>query len=133
MEWKHKLNTYGPEGLKESSTWKKYSQELKLSAIRECQSITYSLREIARKYEISDKTILRQWIKQYNEHREIKATTEEMYRSMTKGRPTTWEERIQIVLYCLENAKDFQTGCSDLWGFLPTGISMGTEIRRWRR
>ncbi|ARF67951.1 hypothetical protein B7C51_09110 [Paenibacillus larvae subsp. pulvifaciens] len=31
-----------------------------------------------------------------------------MYRSMTKGRPTTWEERIQIVLYCLENAKDFQ-------------------------
>jgi len=27
---------------------------------------------------------------------------------MTKGRPTTWEERIQIVLYCLENAKNFQ-------------------------
>lgn len=28
---------------------------------------------------------------------------------MTKGRSTTWEERIQIVMYCLENAKDYGT------------------------
>ncbi|MBL2086489.1 helix-turn-helix domain-containing protein, partial [Klebsiella pneumoniae] len=27
---------------------------------------------------------------------------------MTKTRITSWEERIQIVLYCLENNKNFQ-------------------------
>jgi transposase len=27
---------------------------------------------------------------------------------MTKGRSTTWEERIQVVLYCIENGKDYQ-------------------------
>ena len=27
---------------------------------------------------------------------------------MTKGRKTTWEERIEIVLYCLENDKNYQ-------------------------
>ena len=27
---------------------------------------------------------------------------------MTKGRKTTWKERIQIVLDCLENGKDYQ-------------------------
>ena len=27
---------------------------------------------------------------------------------MTKGRKTTWEERIQIVLDCLGNGKDYQ-------------------------
>ncbi|MFD1448989.1 helix-turn-helix domain-containing protein [Oceanobacillus profundus] len=27
---------------------------------------------------------------------------------MTKGRKTTWEERIEIAVYCLENEKDYQ-------------------------
>lgn len=103
-EWKYRLDKFGEKGLKESSSWKKYSKELKLSAIREYQSGLYSLREITKKYEISDTKILRGWIKKYNDHGDIRATPE---RSKTKARPTTWEERIQIVLYCLENAKNF--------------------------
>ncbi|MDE5053557.1 hypothetical protein NDK25_15085, partial [Niallia taxi] len=35
LEWKYKFDTFGLEGLKESSAWKKYSEELKLSAIKE--------------------------------------------------------------------------------------------------
>jgi transposase len=27
---------------------------------------------------------------------------------MTKGRSTTWEERIQVVLYCIENEKNYK-------------------------
>ena len=40
----------------------------------------------------------RKWIKKYNSHRELKDTGKGMSESMTKGRKTTWEERIQIVL-----------------------------------
>ncbi len=40
--------------LKESSTWKPYTKELKLSAVMDYLSGQYSLREVTRKYEISD-------------------------------------------------------------------------------
>ncbi|MFD2446704.1 helix-turn-helix domain-containing protein, partial [Bacillus sp. CGMCC 1.16607] len=108
MEWKHKFDKDGIDGLKESSSWKEYSKELKLSAIREYQSGEYSLREISRKYGISDKSTLRKWINKYNSHREIKETSKGRTSSMTKGRKTTWDERIQIVIDCLGNGKDYQ-------------------------
>jgi len=108
LEWKHKYEKYGLEGLNESSTWKKYSKELKLAAIRDCLSGQYSIREVARLYEISDASVLRDWIKKYNSHRDLKDTSQGRTSSMTKGRKTTWEERIQIVIDCLGNGKDYQ-------------------------
>jgi transposase-like protein len=109
FNWKYNFEEYGTEGLKESSTRKEYSKELKLSAIRDYQSGEYSFREVARKYGISSTSTLRKWINKYNNsHREIKATAKGMSQSMTKGRSTIWEERIQVVLYCIENGKDYQ-------------------------
>ncbi|WP_088088267.1 IS3 family transposase [Bacillus sp. OV166] len=108
LEWKHKFDKYGTDGLKESSTWKRYSKELKLSAIRDYLSGKYSLREITRRYEISDLSVLRQWINKYNSHSELKDTSHGRTNSMTKGRKTTLDERKQIVYYCLENDKDYQ-------------------------
>ncbi|WP_391557981.1 IS3 family transposase [Robertmurraya sp.] len=108
LVWKHKFDKFGLEGLKESSTWKKYSKELKLSAIKDYLSGDYSIREITRMYELSDASVLRGWIKKYNSHSELKDTAQGRTSSMTKGRKTTWEERIQIVLDCLGNGKDYQ-------------------------
>jgi len=108
MEWKHKYDKYGLEGLKESTTWKKYSKELKLAAIKDCLSGKYSIREVARMYDISDSSVLRKWIRKYNSHSEIKDTSQGRTSSMTKGRKTTWDERVQIVLDCLGNGKDYQ-------------------------
>ncbi|WP_110114978.1 IS3 family transposase [Bacillus sp. CGMCC 1.16541] len=112
VDWKHKYDRYGLEGLKESSTWKKYSKELKLAAIRDCLSGKYSIREVARLYEISDASVLRGWIRKYNSHSELKDTSQGRTSAMTKGRKTTWEERIQIVLDCLGNGKDYQEAAS---------------------
>jgi transposase-like protein len=108
LAWKHNFEKYGIGGLKRASTWKRYSKELKLSAIRDYLSGNYSLREVARKYEIPSDTTLRKWIKKYNSHREIKDTAKGMSLSMTKGRSTTWEDRIQVVLFCIKNGKDYQ-------------------------
>lgn len=108
MVWRRNFEKHGAEGLKKSSAWKKYSEELKLAAIRDYQSGEYSLREITRKYELSDKAVLKKWLKKYNSHREIKDTGKGMNHSMTKGRSTTLEERIQVVLYCIKNGKDYQ-------------------------
>ncbi|RCW62126.1 transposase-like protein [Saliterribacillus persicus] len=108
QEWRNKFDKFGTEGLQESSGWKTYTKEVKRSAVLDYLSGEYSLREITRKYEISDQSVLRLWINKYNSHRELKDTSKGRTSSMTKGRKTTWEERIQIVLDCLGNGKDYQ-------------------------
>lgn len=107
-DWVYKYEKYGVEGLKESSTWRKYSKELKLAAVRDYLSGEYSLREVSRKYELSSTSTLRRWINKYNSHRELRDTSNGRTDTMTKGRKTTLDERIQIALYCLENGKDYQ-------------------------
>jgi hypothetical protein len=42
----------------------------------------------------------------HTSHRELKDTSKGRTSSMTKGKTTTVGERIQIVLYCLENDKN---------------------------
>ncbi|ALC91698.1 transposase [Bacillus sp. FJAT-18017] len=108
-DWIYKYEKYGVEGLKESSTWKNYSKELKLAAVKDYLSGKSSMRDIARKYELSSTSVLRRWIKKYNSHRELKDTLKGRTDSMTKGRKTTWNERVQIVLECLGNGKDYQS------------------------
>ncbi|MBT2639439.1 IS3 family transposase [Bacillus sp. ISL-39] len=107
-EWVYKYEKYGVAGLKESPSWKVYSKELKQAAVQDVLSGNYSIREVTRKYEISSTSLLRKWIKKYNSHRELKDTSKGRTSTMTKGRNTTLNERKEIVLYCLENDKDYQ-------------------------
>ncbi|KAB2336749.1 IS3 family transposase [Cytobacillus depressus] len=106
--WQHKYETFGVDGLRESEKWKSYSKELKIAAVHDYISGEYSLREIIRKYDIASDSSLRKWIKEYNSHRELKDTGKGKSGSMTKGRNTTLNERIEIVLYCLEQNKNYQ-------------------------
>ena len=50
--------------------------------------------------------MLRKWIKKYNDHRELKET-KRVSNSMIKGRSTTLEERLEIVLYCVQHGKNY--------------------------
>lgn len=106
--WVYRYEKYGVEGLNETSTWKKYSKELKLAAVQDYLSSDYSYNEVSRKYEISSTSLLRKWIKKYNSHRELNDTSRGRTTTMTKGRNTTLNERKEIVFYCLENEKDYQ-------------------------
>lgn len=107
-EWIMEFEKHGSEGLKRSTSWKPYSKELKEAAVLDYLSGELSQYEIVRKYEISSRSVLRRWISKYNSHRDLKDTSKGRTNSMTKGRKTTWDERIQIVLDCLENGKDYQ-------------------------
>jgi len=105
--WLEKFEKNGINGLRDSNTWKPYSKGLKEAAIRDYLSGKYSKNEIVRKYEISSRSVLSRWIKKYNSHRELKDTGKGRIRFMTKGRKTSWEERVQIAIHCLENGKDY--------------------------
>src|SRR5699024_2768821 len=106
--WQEKYNKYGVNSLKEPRKKKKYSKDLKLSAIKDYESGKYSLRDVTRKYEISDTKVLRQWIKKYNGHSKSNGAMKGWTKTMTKGRKTDWRERINIVLDCLAKDKNYQ-------------------------
>lgn len=107
-DWRYKFSRYGAAGLIRKTSHKKYPNSLKRAAVEDFLSGQFSLREIARKYEISSRVVLRKWIQKYNDHREIGTSSKGMSHSMTKGRSTTLDERIAAVLYCLSNQKDYQ-------------------------
>jgi transposase len=107
-KWVKQFQKYGTEGLRSSSPWKSYSKELKVTAVRAYLSGQYSQTELISMYDISSTSVLKRWIKTYNSHKELKDTSMGRTSSMAKGRKTTQDERIRIVLDCLENGKDYQ-------------------------
>jgi transposase-like protein len=105
--WIERFEKDGISGLEDVKAWKSYSKELKLTAVRDYLSGEYSQYEIVRLYEISSRSVLQGWINKYNSHRDLKDTPEGRTSSMTKGRKTTWDERLTIVSYCLKNGKNY--------------------------
>ena len=87
---------------------RKYSAELKLTVVQEYLSGKGSLRELAKKHQIGDKSRIREWIQCYNGHKECKRPSVArgaLY--MTKAKKTTQQERAEIVAFCLEHGKDY--------------------------
>jgi len=107
-DWKRRYEVNGEDGLEEAFSWKRYSKELKLAAVNDYLSGKYSLSKVIQKYNISSTAVLRKWIKKYNSHRELNDTGKGLTHSMTSRRKTTFEERFQIVHYCLQHQKNYQ-------------------------
>ncbi|REJ11574.1 MAG: hypothetical protein C6W58_18040 [Bacillaceae bacterium] len=102
-QWINEFEEFGIEGLERSNSWKGFKE----AAVKDYLSGEFSQYEIVRTYGIS-RSVLQRWIKKYNSHRDLKDTSKGKTSSMTKGRKTTWNERIQIVLNCLGNGKDYK-------------------------
>ncbi|WP_051656565.1 helix-turn-helix domain-containing protein [Butyrivibrio sp. AE3004] len=83
--------------------YKKYSKELKEKAVLEYINGEGSLLSICQKYGIRAKSKLQNWIKKYNDHEELKASETGGVTIMTKGRKTTFDERVEIVQYCISH------------------------------
>lgn len=107
-EWRSRYKLYGVEGLACRAENKSYSVELKLQAVQDYLSGKYSQNEIIRKYRMASRTQLRNWIKKYNSHSGLRPYKNGGGAAMTKGRTTTWEERIDIVMYCLSQNRNYQ-------------------------
>ena len=87
---------------------KRYSPELKIAVVEAYLSGKGSMAELAKKYGLSDKSRVGDWLKSYNGHRKFKrhsAARGALY--MTKGKKTTQQERAEIVAFCLEHGRDY--------------------------
>ncbi|WP_238357610.1 helix-turn-helix domain-containing protein [Cohnella zeiphila] len=106
VKWCRRYKVYGYEGLEIRSHNRSYSAELKQQAVQDYLDGGLSQYEVIDKYKIASRTQLSNWIKKYNGHSSLKAYTGGST-AMTKGRTTTWQERIDIVLYCLAHKCDY--------------------------
>lgn len=113
--WVRNYQSMGIEGFK-GKRYVRYSQDVKEAAVKEYLSGTGSQNDICRKYKIRSRRQLQNWIKQYNGHKESKSSMgqrSDIY--MTKGRKTTYEERVEIVSYCIEHGNDY-LGTAEKYG-----------------
>ena len=86
---------------------KKYSKELKQQAVSDYLAGLGSQDDICKKYGIRSKGKLQIWIKKYNGHEELKSSGTGGNTIMTKGRKTTFEERVEIVQYCIAHGRNY--------------------------
>ena len=87
---------------------KKYSAELKLEAVQAYLNGEGSYEILRKRYGLLSSTQLKEWVKWYNGHKEIRerrGAGTEIY--MAKGRKTTQEECAEIVAFCIEHGKDY--------------------------
>ena len=88
-------------------SYKHYSAELKRKAVLDYLSGKGSQTDICKKYGIRSKSKLQKWIKKYNGHEELKSSGTGGSIIMTKGRKTTFEERVEIVQYCIAHNHNY--------------------------
>ena len=106
-DWRNLYLSDGPSALMVQFNNKTYSKELKLQAVQEYLDGKSSQRNIVKKYHLRSSRQLRNWIKVYTTHGEIKSRTSGGGSYMRKARSTTPEERLAIVLDCLANDKNY--------------------------
>lgn len=107
-EWCLKFEVFGECVFDDHFPQRQYTKEQKLLAVNDYLTGDYSLYELMMKHQISGRTILMKWVKKYTGHRELKDSGKGMSQTMTKGRKTTVEEKIQIAQECLMNGKNYQ-------------------------
>ncbi len=128
-EWVRKYNLHGREGLTTTHNNKLYPESLKLQAVEDYLSGGGSQSQICSKYKISRPSLLQKWIKKYNSHESFKSHNAQGERAMTKGRKTTYEERVEIVAFCITNNNNYQKAAEE---FQVSYQQVYTWVRKYK-
>lgn len=107
-DWIRKYNDGGLEELKESKTWKRYDNTLKQEAVLAVINKKMSIFKATMFFQISSTSVLRGWISRYTSGETLKSTSKgSVPKTMTKGRKTTYQERIEIAQYTIANELNY--------------------------
>ena len=96
-KWLAKYKAFGDSAFISTGHNPSYSVAFKREVINAYLLGEGSYREIAIKYQIPSEDTVRAWVLKYNGHEKLKASGTGGCQIMTKGRNTTFEERIEIV------------------------------------
>lgn len=106
-QWVAKYKALGNKAFIRSGHNTRYTKAFKEAVVKTYLNGEGSLEDIAIKFKIPTKSTVLQWILKYNSHEELKASKTGGDIIMTKGRITTYDERIEIVKYCIEHQNNY--------------------------
>ena len=84
-----------------------YSASFKKDVVEAYLNGEGSYRELAVTYNIPSEITIREWVLKYNGHEKRKASGTGGNAIMTKGRKTTFDERVEIVQYCIAHNHNY--------------------------
>ena len=100
-KWLAKYKAFGDSAFISTGHNPSYSVAFKREVINAYLLGEGSYREIAIKYQIPSEDTVRAWVLKYNGHEKLNASGTGGTVIMTKGRKTTFEERVEIASYCI--------------------------------
>lgn len=108
-EWVSRYRMYGTTAFNTSVGNASYSADFKTKCVKAVLMGEGSVDDIVVKYNISSRCLLRNWISRYNANRELKDydPKREVYMAGAR-RKTTFEERKEIVNYCINHNTDYK-------------------------
>jgi Transposase and inactivated derivatives len=106
-QWISIYESLGTDGLITKSENATYSSNLKMQAVLDYLKGQSSYRIICIKYGIRSYSQLRRWVLKYNGHERLKSSGTGGASYMTEGRKTTFDERVEIVQYCIAHEHDY--------------------------
>lgn len=107
-KWNNKHERIGDSVFDNNKRNESYSKAFKETVIQSYLAGEGSLEEISNRYKISSHSILFNWINKYNSHIEITDYDPKPEVYMAKSRKTIYEERLEIVKYCLEHEGNYK-------------------------
>ena len=105
-QWLIKYSAFGSNAFVRTGHNARYSNSFKETVVLEYLSGESSFAELALKYKIPAVSTAKCWVMKYNSHEKLKSSGTGGT-IMTKGRTTSFEERIEIVGYCIENNHNY--------------------------
>lgn len=106
QQWIRNYKSMGADAFTRKE-YKKYSKILKQQAVLDYLAGLGSQDDICKKYGIRSRSKLQIWIKKYNGHEELKSSGTGGSIIMTKGRKTTFEDRVEIVQFCIAHDHNY--------------------------
>lgn len=106
--WAKRYRAYGEDAFAMVESNKSYSKEFKNMVVQDYLSGAGGAQALAVKYNISSPSVLKDWIKKYNNHIELEDYNPKPEVYMANTLKTTYEEKIEIVKYCLAHDRDIK-------------------------
>lgn len=137
--WLRKYKSTGPNSfnLKHNSS---YTEEFKINVVKSYLSGEGSYAELAIKYKIPSQGTVNKWVLLYNSHEKLNNYKIGGSPIMTKGRKTTYEERVEIVKNCIENnynyaetAQKYQVSYQQVYSWISKYNEDGVEALQDKR
>jgi transposase-like protein len=106
-KWLAKYKAFGSAAFIQTGHNRSYSTLFKQNVVHEYLIGEGNYEELALKFKIPTADTVRLWVLKYNGRMELKASGTGGHSIMTKGRKTTFDERVEIVQYCIFNEHNY--------------------------